>query len=142
MVSQNSADFSTFRGQARQRGRRFVALAQTRGRTAIPFIKGYIIPSAKRIGADLFEIAALEVGEIVTGRKKLESIAKEVGTKTVRKQLGVGRRNPSVELTESNPFLEKVYVALAKTSLTTQNEYKSNYSFPERGFYKLFIGDF
>ena len=39
MASRNSADFPIFRGQATLRGRTFGALAQTFGRTAIPFIK-------------------------------------------------------------------------------------------------------
>ena len=92
MVAQNSADFPIFRGHARQRGRGFGALAQTLGRTAIPFIKKYIVPAAKRIGAELFEIAAPEIGEVVSGRKKLKPFAKDVGTKTVRKQLGGGKK--------------------------------------------------
>ena len=60
MVAQSSANFPIFCGHARQRGRGFGALAQTLGRTAIPFFKKYIVPAAKRIGADLFEIAAPE----------------------------------------------------------------------------------
>ena len=73
MVAQNSADFPIFRGHPRQRGRDFGALAQTLGRTAIPFIKNiYILPAAKRIGADMFEIAAPEIGKVVSGRKKLK----------------------------------------------------------------------
>ena len=76
MVAQNSADFPVFRGHARQRGRGFGALAQTLGRTAIPFIEKYIVPAAKRIGADLFEIAAPEIGEVVSGRKKTQNICK------------------------------------------------------------------
>ena len=92
MVAQSLANFPIFRGHARQRGRGFGALAQTLGRTAIPFIKKYIVPAAKRIGADLFEIAAPEIGEVVSGRKKLKTLAKDVGTKTVRKQLGGGKK--------------------------------------------------
>ena len=42
MVAQNSADFPIFQRHARQRGRGFGALAQTLGRTAIPFLKIYI----------------------------------------------------------------------------------------------------
>ena len=82
-------------------------------------LKKYTVPAAKRIGADLFEIAAPEIGEVISGRKKLKTFAKDVGRKTVRKQLGIEKRNPSVELEE--PFLEKVdrkSVALAKTFLT------------------------
>ena len=118
MVAQSSANFPIFRGHARQRGRGFGALAQTLGRTAIPFIKKYKVPAAKRIGADLFEIAAPEIGEVVSGRKKLKTFAKD-GTKTVRKQLGVEKRNPSVE--QEVPFPKRVVqksVALAKTFLT------------------------
>ena len=92
MVAQSSANFPIFRGHARQRGRGFDALAQTLGRTAISFIKKYIVPAAKRIGADLFVIAALEIGENVSGRKKTQTFAKDVGTKTVRKQLGGGKK--------------------------------------------------
>ena len=77
--------FPIFCGHARRRERGFDALAQTLGRTAIPFIKKYIVPGAKRIGADLIEIAAPEIGEVVSGRRKLETISKDVGTKTVRK---------------------------------------------------------
>ena len=68
MVAQNSANFPIFRGHARQRGRGFGALAQTLWRTAIPLIKKCIVPAAKRIGADLFEIAAPEIGKVVSGR--------------------------------------------------------------------------
>ena len=92
MVAQSSAKFPSFCGHARQPGRSFGALAQTLGRTAIPFIKKYIVPAAKRIGADLFEIAAPKIGEVVSGRKKLKTFAKDVGTKTVRKQLGGGKK--------------------------------------------------
>ena len=61
MVAQSPANFPIFCGHARQRGRGFGALAQTLGRIAIPFIKKYLVPAAKRIGADLFEIAAPEI---------------------------------------------------------------------------------
>ena len=124
----------------------FGALAQTLGRTAIPLTKKYIVPAAKRIGADVFEIAASEIGKVVSGRKKLKSVAEDVGTETVRKQFGEGKRKlPSVELVEPDPFLEKVdrkTVALAKTFLTIQNEYKPKLSFSVGSFYKSFIGDF
>ena len=88
MVAQNSADFPIFRGHARQRGRAFGALAQTLGRTAIPFIKKYIVPAAKRIGADLFEIAAPEIGEVVSGRKKTQNICKRCGNKNSSETIG------------------------------------------------------
>ena len=47
------SDLPYFRGYSRQRGRGFGALAQTIGRTAIPFLRRYVVPAAKRVGADL-----------------------------------------------------------------------------------------
>ena len=114
------------------------------GELQSPSLK-YIVPAAKRNGADLFENGALEIGEVVSGRKKLKTFAKDVGTKTVRKQLGVEKiRNTSKELVELNAFLKKIdkkTVALAKTFLTTKNECKPK-SFSVRGLYKFFIGSF
>ena len=52
------SDLSYFRVYSRQRGRGFGALAQTIGRTAIPFLRRYVVPAAKRVGADLLDIAA------------------------------------------------------------------------------------
>ena len=120
MVAQNSADFLIFRGHARRRGRGFGALVQTLGRTAIPFIKKYIIPAAKRVGEDLFEFAAPEIGEFVSGRNKLKTFAKDVGTKQFGNNWEVEERNTSVELVKPDLFLKKLdrkSVALAKTFL-------------------------
>ena len=119
MVAQSSANFPIFRGHARQCGRGFGALAKTLGRTAIPFIKKYIVPAAKRIGADLFEIAAPEIGEVVSGRKKLKTFAKDVGKKKFENSWEAEKRNLSVE--QEEPFPKRVVqksVALAKTFLT------------------------
>ena len=58
-----------FRGYSRQRGRGFGALAQTIGKTAV-FLRQYVVPAAKRVGADLIELAAPEVGNVIDGRKK------------------------------------------------------------------------
>ena len=80
-----------FRGHSRQMGRGFGALAQTIGRTAIPFLRRYVVPAAKRVGADLLDIAAPEIGSVLTGKKKFKSVAADVGKKTLRKQLGGGK---------------------------------------------------
>ena len=68
------SDLPYFRGYSRQRGRGFGALAQTIGRSA-----------------DLLDIAAPEIGNVLTGKKKLKSVAADVGKKTLRKQLGGGK---------------------------------------------------
>ena len=35
--------------------------------TAIPFLKKYFAPAAKRVGAELFEFAVPEVADVVSG---------------------------------------------------------------------------
>ena len=51
MVASRQVEITFYRGVGRQRGRRFGALAQVIGRTAIPFSRKYIVPAAKRVGA-------------------------------------------------------------------------------------------
>ena len=72
-----SIDLPYFKGASRQRGRGFGALAQVLGRTAIPFLSKYIVPAAKRVGADLFEAALPEIGNVVSGKKNIKTALKE-----------------------------------------------------------------
>ena len=92
MVASRQVEIPYYRGVGRQRGRGFGALAQVIGRTAIPFLRKYIVPAAKRVGADLLEFAAPEIAEVVSGRKNFKTAAKSVGKQTLRKQLGEGSR--------------------------------------------------
>ena len=91
MVASREVEIPYYRGVGRQRGRGFGALAQVIGRTAIPFLRKYIVPAAKRVGADLLEFAVPEIAEVVSGRKNIKSAAKSVGRQTLRKQLGEGQ---------------------------------------------------
>ena len=99
MVASRQVKIPYYRGVGRQRGRGFGALAQVIGRTAIPFLRKYIVPAAKRVGADLMEFPVPEVAEVVSGRKNFKTAAKSVGRQTLRKQLGEGsrRREPQAE---------------------------------------------
>ena len=92
MVASREVQIPYYRGVGRQRGRGFGALAQVIGRTAFPFLRKYIVPAAKRVGADLLEFAVPENAEVVSGRKNIESAAKSIGRQTLRKQLGEGSR--------------------------------------------------
>ena len=92
MVASRQVEIPYYRGVGRQRGRGFGALAQVIGRTAIPFLRKYIVPVAKRVGADLLEFAVPEIAEVVSGRKNFKTAAKSVGKKTLKKQLGEGSR--------------------------------------------------
>ena len=91
MVASRQVEIPYYRGVGRQRGRGFGALAQVIGRTAIPFLRKYIVPAAKRVGADLLEFAVPEIGEVISGRKNFKTAAKSVGKQTLRKQLGEGQ---------------------------------------------------
>ena len=90
MVASRQVEIPYYRGVGRQRGRGVGALAQVIGRTAIPFFRKNVVPAAKRIGADMLEFAAPEIGEVFSGRKSFKSAAKSVGKKTLRKKLGEG----------------------------------------------------
>ena len=57
MVALRLVEIPLYRGVGRQRGRGFDALAQVTGRTAIPFLRKYIVPASKRVGADFLEFA-------------------------------------------------------------------------------------
>ena len=60
------------------------ALAHVNGRTALPLKRIYIVPAAKHGGADLWEIAASEIVEVVSGRKNFKTAAKIVGRQTLK----------------------------------------------------------
>ena len=92
MVGSRQVEIPYYRGVGRQRGRGFGALAQVIGRTAIPFLRKYIVPPAKRVGADLLEFAVPEIAEVVSGRKSFKTAAKGVGKQALKKQLGEGSR--------------------------------------------------
>ena len=96
MVASNTLDLPYYKGIGRQRGRGFGAIAQVIGRTAIPFLKKYIVPAAKRVGADLLEFAVPEVADVVSGKKNFKTAAKSVGRQTLRKKLGGGKQKRSI----------------------------------------------
>ena len=122
MVASRQVEIPFYRGVGRQRGRGFGALAQVIGRTAIPFLRKYIVPAAKRVGADLLEFAVPEIAEVVSGRKNIKTAAKSVGRQTLGKQLGEGsrRRTGGSKKRSSNKIC------------------KTNQSVADRHFYKLF----
>ena len=92
MVAPTQVEIPFYRGNGRQHGRRCGALAQVIWRTATLFLKKYIVPAGKRVGADLLEFAAPDIAGIVSGRRNFEAAAKNVGKQTLTKQLGSGNR--------------------------------------------------
>ena len=51
-----------------------------------------VVPAAKRIGADMLEVAAPEIGEVISGGKSFETIAKSVAKQTLKKQMSSGSK--------------------------------------------------
>ena len=92
MVASKQVEISKYRAVGRQRGKGFGALVQVIGRTAIHFLRKYIVPAAKRIGTDMLEFAVPEIGEVISVRKSFRTAAKSVGKQTLEKQLGEGSR--------------------------------------------------
>ena len=92
IVASNTLELPYCRVIERQRGRGFGALARVIGRTAIPFLRKYIVPAATRVGADLLEFAVSEVADVVSGKKKFKTAAKNVGRQALRKQFGGGKK--------------------------------------------------
>ena len=90
MVASRQVKIPYYRAVGRQRERGFRALAQVIGRTATPFLRKYVVPAAKRVGADMLEFALPEIAEVVSGRKNFKTFAKSVGKQTLRKQMGEG----------------------------------------------------
>ena len=88
MVASRQEEIPYYRAVGRQRGRGFGAIAQVIGRTAIPFLRKYVVPAAKRIRTDTLDFAAPEIGEVFSGRKSFKSAVKSVGKQTLKKQLG------------------------------------------------------
>ena len=63
------------------------------GELQIFFLRKYLVPAAKRVGADLLDFPAPGIAKVVSGRKKFKTATKSVGRQTLGKQLGSGSRN-------------------------------------------------
>ena len=92
MVASRQVEIPYYRAVGRQRGWGIGALAQVIGTTAIPFLRKYIVPAAKRVGVDLLEFAVPEIGEFIGGRKSFKWAAKSLGKQTLKKPLREGSR--------------------------------------------------
>ena len=79
MVASRQVQIPYYRSVGRQRGRGSGALAQVIGRTSIPLLRKYVVPAAKRVGADLLEFAVPEKAEVVSGGKEFQDGCKECG---------------------------------------------------------------
>ena len=118
MVASNTKELSYYKSIGRQRGRGFGALAHIIWRTAIPFVRKYVVPAEKRVGADLLEFAVPEVHNVVSGKKNFKSAAKSVVSQTLRKHFGGGgkqKRGISAEsLTRNNRSRRDIFTNIGR----------------------------
>ena len=77
MVEFNTLELPYYKGTGRQRERGSGAVMQVIGRTVILFLREYVVPPAKRLGADFLHFAI-------------------VGGRTLGKQLGGGKQKRSI----------------------------------------------
>ena len=89
MVASRQVEIPYYRGVGRQRGRGFGALAQVIGRTAIPFLRKYIVLAAKRVGADFWKLLCQKLQMLLVVERVSRQL-ESVGRQTLRKQLGEG----------------------------------------------------
>ena len=108
MVASRQVEFPEYRVVERQRGKGFEALAQVIGRTGLPFLRKYVVPAPKRIGADLLEFAAPEIAEFISGRKSFKTAANSVGKQTLKKQLGSGSKPRRIFPTKSTKHFSRL----------------------------------
>ena len=101
MVASRLVEIPYYGTVGKQRGRGFGALTQVFGRTAIPFLRTFVVPVAKRIGADMLEFAEPENGEVFSSRKSFKTAEKGVGKQTRKKQLGGGSKERIIIPTKS-----------------------------------------
>ena len=138
MVASRQVEILFYRGLGRKREWGFGAIAQITGRTAVPILLKYILPAAKRVGADLLEFAAPEIAEVVIGRKKFKTAAKGVGGQTVRKKLGSGSRKrtasrviPTKPAKQINRSRRHIFTNISQQSCRVVFGTKLLWQFPE-----------
>ena len=109
MVASRQVEISYYRAVGRQRGRGFGVLAQTNGRTAIPFFSRNVVAAAKRISADMLEFDAKEIGEVISG-KNLSSRLQRLWESKLRKNSWVAVVNREESFQQNllnNPFVRE-----------------------------------
>ena len=63
------------------------ALAVRVGRCALPLLKKYALPLAKKLGKNLVTAAIPEIGQVIAGKKKIRTAAKDSVKKSISESL-------------------------------------------------------
>ena len=93
-VGGGSSPQAAYGGPARQFGSGAAglgALAVRVGRCALPLLKKYALPLAKKLGKNLVTAAIPEIGQVIAGRKKIRTAAKDSVKKSISESLAVAQ---------------------------------------------------
>ena len=99
-IARNQDNYVTHGGPARQFGSGAAglgALAVRIGRCTLPLLRKYALPFAKTVGRNLVSAAIPEIGEIISGKKRLKTVAKTSIKKSISKSIAdtvAGTRSP------------------------------------------------
>ena len=119
----NQATMPHFSGHYRQRGSGFGALAMGIGREALPLVRKFIVPAAKRFGKELLVQAAPELIDIATRKKTPKQTLKNTVNNTIKKQVGAGR---------SKSHMSRKRKRATTTTLTTTRKIKTKALIPKK----------
>ena len=123
MVASREVEIPKKKVFGRRKGRGSGALAQIVGRTAIRFLRKLVVLAAEDIGADMFEFAAPEIGEVISCKKSFKSAAKSVGKRTLEKQLDSGSKQRKINPTKSTKWSSRsqrdVFTNISRSSYQT-----------------------
>ena len=91
VVASKQVQIPSYKGNGRQRAGGFGALARVFGRTAIAFLRKYVVPAESRVVWDLSGFAAPKFVEVVSGKKFFRQLQSLLWV-NLRKQLVSGSR--------------------------------------------------
>ncbi len=77
-----------FSGPIKQSGSGFGALVAGIGRVALPIIRKFILPTAKRVGRELLTQSVPEIVDVISKRKTPKEALKRTLSKTAKAQIG------------------------------------------------------
>ena len=99
-IARNQDNYVTHGGHARQFGSGAAglgALVVRIGRCTLPLLRKYALPFAKTVGRNLVSAAIPEIEEIISGKKRLKTVAKTSIKKSLSKSIAdtvAGTRSP------------------------------------------------
>ena len=122
MVASRQVENPFYRVFCRKSGLRSNALAQAIGSTANPFYRKFIVPTAKRVSANLLEIALSEIADLVIGEifsRQLQTVWEEkIWEKNWVVVVGTGVQAESFQQTLQNKLVGSIETFFQNISLS------------------------